>query len=123
MAQAIRSNRRGRAAMNTSLSRAFEIGIQPEQNKNLAIVVTAQNRKKFPLITKEGKVTDAGRYWYEGLHKAPDPTLYQYEQPPMWDTHVQPFGSNIIQVRKKGTRLMGLGLSQHLDAIISLVIV
>ena len=58
MAQASRSNRRGRSAMNALLSSAFDVGIQPAQNKNLAIVVKAQNGKKFNLVTQEGKATD-----------------------------------------------------------------
>ena len=53
MAQAFRANRRNRA-MNESLSSAFNIGSQPQQQRNNAIVVPAQNRKRYTLVTKDG---------------------------------------------------------------------
>ena len=55
MAQAIRSHRRGRAAMDALLSRTFEIGVQPEQYKNNVIVVTAQSRKATHLFLTKAK--------------------------------------------------------------------
>ena len=73
MAQSIRGNRRD-GAMNALPSSTFDGGIQPAQNKNNAIVVTAPNRKKFTLVTKEGRAADAGQYWYAELHKVPVPT-------------------------------------------------
>ena len=62
MARIIRDNRRGRT-MNVSLSSAFDVGIQLDQNRNSAIFVTSPNRKKFTLVTKEGKTTDTGQCW------------------------------------------------------------
>ena len=121
MAQAIRSNRHGRAAVNAPLSSAFEIGIQPEQNENLATAVTTRNRKKFPLATKEGQVTDAGRYLYEELHKVPVPTLYQYEQP-LYGTHMSEALTVTISNFEARTK-MGPGLSQHQGTITSSTIV
>ena len=87
MAQAFRSNRRNQA-INDSLSSAFDLGIQPGQKRNNAIVMTTPNRKHITLVTKDGKATDAGKYWYENLHNVPAPTLYRYEQPLIRDTHV-----------------------------------
>ena len=98
MAQAIRGNRRS-TAMEALLSRAFDVGSQPEQNRNNAIVVTAPNRKKFSLITKDGQVTAAGKYWYENLNNVPAPTLYRYEQPLINETHVKRFDGSDIKVR------------------------
>ena len=45
MAQAFRGNRRNQA-INDSLSSAFDLGIQPGQKRNNAIVMTTPNRKK-----------------------------------------------------------------------------
>ena len=53
MAQAFRANRRNRA-MDESLSSAFNIGSQPQQLRNNAIVVPVQNRKRYTLVTKGG---------------------------------------------------------------------
>ena len=58
MAQAFRANRRNRA-MNESLSSAFNIGSQPRQQRNNAIVVSTQNRKRYTLVTKDGTATEA----------------------------------------------------------------
>ena len=80
MAQANNANRQTRK-MNAALDGAFQSGSQPSQNKNLAIVVRAPNRKRFTLVTKEGQVTEAGKYWYEQLHQVTAPTIYRYEQP------------------------------------------
>ena len=66
MAQAFRANRRNRA-MDESLSSTFNVGSQPVQQKNNAIVVPAQNRKRYTLVTKEGPATEAGKYWYNDL--------------------------------------------------------
>ena len=99
MAQAFRANRRNRA-MNESLSSAFDIGSQPVQQKNNAIVVPAQNRKRYTLVTKDGTPTEAGKYWYNELNNVPVPTVYIYEQPLIWDTHVKRFDGSFVQVRK-----------------------
>ena len=121
MAQAIHGNRRS-TAMEALLSRALEIGIQPEQNKNNAIVVTAQNRKKFPLVSKEGKVTEAGKYWYEVLNKVPAPTLFHYEQPLLWDAYVNSLMAHLSEF-DNGARLVATGLLQHQDVSTSSTIV
>ena len=99
MAQAFRGNRRNQA-INDSLSSAFDLGIQPGQKRNNAIVLTTPNRKNITLVTKDGKATDAGKYWYENLHNVPAPTLYRYEQPLIRDTHVKRFDGKEIAVRK-----------------------
>ena len=98
MAQAIRGNRRS-TAMRASLSRSLDMGIQPQQNRNNAIVVTAPNRNKISLITKDGQVTEAGKYWYQDLNNVPAPTLYRYEQPLINETHVKKFDGSDIKVR------------------------
>ena len=54
MAQAFRGNRRNQA-INDSLSSAFDLGIQPGQKRNNAIVMTTPNRKNTTLVTKDGK--------------------------------------------------------------------
>ena len=99
MAQAFRGNRRNQA-INDSLSSAFDLGIQPGQKRNNAIVMTTPNRKKITLVTKDGKATDAGWYWYANLSNVPAPTLYRYEQPLIRDTHVKRFDGKEIAVRK-----------------------
>ena len=96
MAQTFRGNRRS-GAMNASLSSAFDVGIQPEHNRNNDIVVKAPTRKSFTLVTKEGNTTDAGQYWYEELLPIPVPTLFQYEQPLIWDTHVKWFDGQYLK--------------------------
>ena len=99
MAQAFRANRRNRA-MNESLSSAFDIGSQLVQQRNTAIVVPTQDRKRYTLVTKDGTPTEAGKYWYENVHNVPAPTLYRYEQPLIRDTHVKRFDGKEIAVRK-----------------------
>ena len=51
MAQAFRGNRRNQA-INDSLSSAFDLGIQPGQKRNNAIVLTTPNRKTLLLLLK-----------------------------------------------------------------------
>ena len=75
MAQAFRANRRNRA-MNESLSSAFNLGSQPQQQRNNAIVVPTQDRKRYTLVTKDGSPTEAGKYWYNELNNVPVPTVY-----------------------------------------------
>ena len=55
MAQAFRGNRRNQA-INDSLSSAFDLGIQPEQKRNNAIVMTTPNRKTLLLLLKKAKL-------------------------------------------------------------------
>ena len=62
--------------------------------------MTTPNRKNITLVTKDGKATDAGKYWYENLHNVPAPTLYRYKQPLIRDTHVKRFDGKEIAVRK-----------------------
>ena len=57
MAQAFRGNRRNQA-IKDSLSSAFDLGIQPGQKRNNAIVVTTPHRKKTTLVIKDGKTSD-----------------------------------------------------------------
>ena len=99
MAQANNANRQTRK-MNAALDGAFQSGNQPSQNKNLAIVVRAPNRKRFTLVTKEGQVTEAGKYWYEQLHQVSAPTIYRYEQRLINDTHVETWDGRRIKVRQ-----------------------
>jgi hypothetical protein len=99
MAQANNANRQTRK-MNAALDGAFQSGGQPSQNKNLAIVVRAPNRKRFTLVTKEGQVTEAGKYWYEQLHQVTAPTIYRYEQPLIDNTDVETWDGRRIKVRQ-----------------------
>ena len=55
MAQAFRGNRRNQA-INDSLSSAFDLGIQPGQKRNNAIVMTTPNRKTLLLLLKKAKL-------------------------------------------------------------------
>ena len=66
MAQAFRGNRRNQA-INDSLSSAFDLGIQPGQKRNNAIVMTTPNRQNITLVTKDGTSTEAGKYWCEKI--------------------------------------------------------
>ena len=100
MAQANNANRQTRK-MNAAPDGAFQSWSQPSQNKNLAIVVRAPNRKRFTLVTKEGQVTEAGKYWYEQLHQVTAPTIYRYEQPLINDTHVETWDGRQIKVRQR----------------------
>ena len=55
MAQAFRGNCCNQA-INDSLSSAFDLGIQPGQKRNNAIVVTAPGRKTLLLLLRAAKL-------------------------------------------------------------------
>ena len=103
MAQANNNNpnNRRQRAMQASLDGAFQAGSQPSQLQNLNIVIRTPNRKRHTLVTKEGQVTEAGRYWYEQLNQVPAPTIYRYEQPLIEETHVRAWDGRQIRVRTK----------------------
>ena len=121
MAQAFRANRRNRA-MSESLSSAFNIGSQPQQQRNNAIVVPTQNRKRFTPVTKDGTPAEAGKYWYNELNNVPVPTVYIYEQPLVWDTHAKRFDGSLFEF-VNGIKLKGLGPLLQQDKITLNIIV
>ena len=96
------SGSRSTMPLTDLLTEAFQAGIQPRRYKlNLGIFIQIPNGRKFELVSKNGKVSAAGKIWYKDLHNVEVPTLYQYEQPLIDDISVRAWDGSSVRVRKR----------------------
>ena len=97
-----RSGARSTMPLLNLLTEAFQAGIQPVRYKsNLGIFIQIPSGRKFELVSKNGKVSAAGKIWYEELHQVDVPKLYQYEQPLINEVSVTAWDGSPVRVRKK----------------------
>ena len=106
MAQATRTRRPNTRAnqmpLKDLLAEAFRFGTQPQRYKaHAGIFVHVQTGRKIELVSKDGKVTPAGKIWYEELHQVEPPKLYRYEQPLIDDVAVKRWDGTEIRVRRR----------------------
>ena len=93
-------------SLMTLLTEAFQAGSQPSRNKtNLGISITDLRGRKHNLVDGSGRITPAGKTWYEDLNQVEVPKLYRYEQPLIDDISVEAWDGSLIPVRKR-TRMV-----------------
>ena len=85
------------------LTEAFNAGTQPQRYRgsNLGIFIQIPNGRKFELVSKNGKVSAAGKIWYTDLHQVEVPKLYQYEQALLNEVSVTAWDGSPVRVRKR----------------------
>ena len=105
MAQATRTRRTARVSqmpLKDLLADAFRFGTQPQRYKaHAGIFVQVHTGRKIELVSKHGRVSPAGKIWYEELHQIQPPKLYRYEQPLIDDEAVEAWDGTRIRVRRK----------------------
>ena len=98
-----RSGARSTMPLLNLLTEAFNAGTQPQRYRgsNLGIFVQIPNGRKFELVNKHGKVSAAGKIWYEDIHQVEVPRLYQYEQALLNEVSVTAWDGSPVRVRKR----------------------